>query len=108
MNLQKIFLMKWVILILTLFILNPGLSQVKREEISSFSGVTESISNDFKLIVINEIRIFITANTKIVDEKGNTLKINDLKPKIYVAIEALRKPNGLFENKIVVKKERGV
>jgi hypothetical protein len=87
---------------------NPSFSQVKKEERSSISGIVDSIPEDFKFVVVKDTRVFITPNTKIVDEEGNILKANDLQPKLYVKIEALRKANSLFANKIVVKMPKGV
>ncbi len=89
---------------MTLLFLNPGFSQVKIGDTISFPGVIESIQKDFKFIVINEVRIFISPDTKIVDENGNILKIKELKSRLNVTIEAIRNPNGLFAKKIVVKR----
>jgi len=104
MNLQKLLLMKMVIVIVTLVIFHPGFSQVKREEIISVSGYIDSIPKDSKFIVVNERRVFISSNTKITSEKGSILKINDLKLRLYVAIEGVRKPDGIFAAKITVIK----
>jgi hypothetical protein len=102
MELQKVCFVKSVIFILTLMIFLPGF-QGKKEETISFPGVIESIDKNFKFIVVNEARIFVTADTNIVDEKGNILKIDDLKPKLSVAIEGVRSPDGFFAKKIVIK-----
>jgi hypothetical protein len=87
---------------------NPSFSQVKKEERSSISGIVESIPEDFRFVVVKDTRVFITPNTKIVDEEGNILKAKDLQPKLYVKIEVLRRSNSLFANKIVVKMPKGV
>ena len=102
MELQKVCFVKSVIFMLTLLIFLPGF-QGKKEEIISFHGVIESIDKNFKFIVVNEARIFVTADTNIVDEKGNILKIDDLKPKLSIVVEAFRNPNGFFAKRIVVK-----
>jgi len=83
-------------------IFNPGFNQVKKEEVMSFPGVIENVDKDFKFIV-NETRILLSTATKIVDEKGNAFKINDLKPKLNVAIEVIRNPDGFLAKRIVVK-----
>jgi hypothetical protein len=108
MNLRKGFSTTLVVLIITFLMFNPSFSQVKKEERSSISGIIESIPEDFKFVVVKDMRVFITPNTKIVDEEGNILKANDLQPKLYVKIEVLRKSNSLFANKIVVKMPKGV
>jgi hypothetical protein len=104
MNSKKIFLIKVAIFILTFPVFNLGFTQVKIGETISFPGVIEKIQEDFKFIVINEVRIFISPDTKIVDEKGKILKINELKLRLNVIIEALRSTEGFFAKKIVVKK----
>lgn len=104
MKLRKVVFIHIVILILTLLILGPGFSQVKKEETISFTGSIDSIPKDSKFIVVNERRVFISSNTKIASEKGSILKINDLKLRLYVAIEGVRKPDGIFAAKITVIK----
>jgi hypothetical protein len=103
-NLRKIFLIEFAIFILTFLVLNLAFSQVKMGEITSFPGVIESIPADFRFIVINEVRIYISPDTKIVNETGNILKIEELKPRFHVTIEAVRSKDGFYAKKIVVKK----
>ena len=104
MNSKKILLMKFSIFIFILFVVNFGFSQIRKEEIISFSGTITRISNDYKFIVVNEMNILINSDTKIVNEKGKTLKINDLKPELFVRIEGAQNPNGFLAKKILVKK----
>jgi len=102
MKLQKILLLKLMVVIVTLFILHPGFSQVKREEAISFSGAIDSIPKDPKFIVVNERRVFISSNTKIANAKGSILKRNDLKRGLRVTVEGLQRPEGVFAEKITV------
>jgi hypothetical protein len=102
MKLQRILLLKLVIIILTLFIFHPGFSQVKSEKTLSFSGTIDSIPNDPKFIVVNETRVFISSNTKIANPKGSILKKNDLKRGLSVSVEGVQKPEGIFAGKITV------
>jgi hypothetical protein len=104
MNLQRLLLMKLIILAVALLIVHPGFSQVKGEEIKSFSGYIESIPKDSKFIVVNEVRVFISSNTRIIDEKGSVLKIDHLKPRHWVAIDGVRKSDGILAGKITVMK----
>ena len=104
MNFKKIFLIEFAIFILTFLVFNLGFSQVKIGEATSFPGVIESIPADFKFIVVNEVRIYISPDTKIVNENGNILKIEELKPRFNVTIEAVRSKDGFYAKKIVVKK----
>jgi hypothetical protein len=103
-NLKKIFLIEFAIFILTFLVFNLGFSQVKMGETTSFPGVIESIPADFKFIVVNEVRIYISPDTKIVNENGNILKIEELKPRFNVTIEGVRSKDGFYAKKIVVKK----
>jgi hypothetical protein len=100
MKLEKGCFVKSVIFMLTLLIFLPGIQGIK-EEAASYSGVIKSIDKDFKLIV-NDLEVLISDNTKIVDEKGNILRMNDLKPGLSVAIEGVRSSNGFFAKKIVI------
>lgn len=108
MNLQKRFLINFTILIIVLLILTPGFSQVRSGETVSFSGMIKSISKDFKSILINNINIGISSDTNIFDEDGNSLKIDELRPQLYLTIEALENRSGFFAKKIVVRKPKGV
>jgi hypothetical protein len=107
MKIEKVLLTKSTILILILLILTPSFSQVKAGEIIPFTGTIKSISKDFKSIVIDNINIAISSDTKILDEKGNALKVNELRPELYVAIEALENPHVFLARRIVVKTFRG-
>ncbi len=104
MNAKNVLLMKFSIFIFILFVVNFGFSQVNEEEILSFSGIITTISKDYKFIVVNDVNILISSNTKIVNEKGKSLKINDLKPELYIRIEGVQNSNGFLAKKIVVKK----
>ena len=101
MKLEKAYFIKSVMFMLTLLIFLPGIQGIKQETIS-YSGVIESIDKDFKFIVVNGAKILISENTKIVDEKGNILKMDDLKPKLSVVIEGVRSPEGFLAKKIVI------
>lgn len=101
MKLEKAYLIKLAMFMLTLLIFLPGIQGIKQEA-TSYSGVIESIDKDFKFIVVNGAKMLISGNTKIVDEKGNILKMDDLKPKLSATIEGVRSSNGFFVRKIVI------
>jgi hypothetical protein len=90
--------------VITLLFLSQSFSQGRIGEIISFPGVIQSVQEDFKFIVINEVRIFISPDTKIVDESGKILKRDELKSRLHVDIEAVRNPNGFFAKKIALQK----
>jgi hypothetical protein len=50
------------------------------------------------------MNILISTDTKIVNEKGAILKINDLRLGLFVGIEGSKNQNGFFARKIVIKK----
>jgi len=109
MNLQTRSLINFfTILIIVLLILTPGLSQVRPGETVSLSGMVKSISRDFSSILINNINIWISSDTKVFDEDGNSLNLDQLRPRLHLTIEALEQQGGFFANKIVVMKPRGV
>jgi hypothetical protein len=85
----------------TLLIFLPGIQGIRLEAIS-YSGVIESVDKDFKFIVVNGANMLISKDTTIVDEKGNILKRDDLKPKLSVVIEGLRSSDGFLVRKIII------
>jgi hypothetical protein len=102
MNVRKLLLLKVTIVVITLAINYPGFTQVKKEEIASFNGYIDHIPKDSSFIVVNEQRVFISSNTKIVSERGSILKLNHLKPRLHVVIEGVQKPDGIFADKIII------
>ena len=102
MKLQKILLLKLIVVIATLFMLDPGFSQVRRDEAISFSGSIDNIPKDSKFIVVNETRVFVSSNTKIASAKGSILKKNDLKQGQAVSVEGVPKPERIYAQKITV------
>ena len=101
MKSEKAYFIKSIMFMLALLIFLPGIQGIKQEAIS-YSGVIESIDKDFKFIVVNGAKMLISGDTKIVDEKGNILKMDDLKPKLSVVIEGVRGPEGFLAKKIVI------
>jgi hypothetical protein len=101
MKSEKAYFIKSIMFMLALLIFLPGIQGIKQEAIS-YSGVIESIDKDFKFIVVNGAKMLISGDTKIVDEKGNILKMDDLKPKLSVVIEGVRGPEGFLAKKIVM------
>jgi hypothetical protein len=101
MKSKKANLIKSVMFMFTLLIFLPGFQGIKQETIS-YSGVIENIDKDFKFIVVNGAKILISGNVTIVDEKGNILKADALKPRHSVVIEGISSPQGFLAKKIVV------
>ncbi len=87
---------------LILLIFLPGIQGFKQEG-TSYSGVIESIDKDFRFIVLNGAKMRISQNTAILDEKGNRLKIDALKPKLFAMIEGVTTPEGFLAVKIVIR-----
>jgi hypothetical protein len=104
MSSRKVFLIQLAIAIILFSAVNLGFSQMRKEEVLFFSGRIARISGDYRWMVVNEVNILIDSNTKVVDEKGKSLKINDLKPELYVRIEGVRHGNGFLAKNILVKK----
>ena len=101
MKLEKRCFVKSVIFMLALVIFLPGIQGIKQED-ASYSGAIKSVDKDFKSIVVNNVKVLISDNTKIVDEKRNILRTNDLKPGLSVTIEGVPGSSGFFAKKIVI------
>lgn len=87
---------------LILLIFLPGIQGFKQEG-TSYSGVIESIDKDFRFLVLNGAKMRISQNTVVLDEKGNMLKIDALKPKLFAMIEGVTTPEGFLAVKIVIR-----
>ena len=79
----------------------PGFTQDKGEKNVTFSGLIESIPKDGTYIVVSEAKVLV-AGAKIVSDAGSTLSMTDLKPKLYVTVEAVQKRSGIFARKVTV------
>jgi hypothetical protein len=106
MKLKKTLFIQFVILMMTLLFLYPCFSQVKIGETISFSGVIQSIHRDSNFIVINEVRIYMSPDTKIVNEDGDILPTDTLQSRQKVMIEASRSKEGFYAKKIILKKKK--
>src|SRR4030042_3749897 len=94
MNFRKIITTNATLLILTLLSLNMSFAEIKPQQTIAFPGVIEQVSVNLKYIVVNETIISLPLNTKIMDEKENTLNLHDLKPGGAIHIEVIKKANG--------------
>ena len=101
MKLEKSHFAIFGIFMLTLLIFLPGIQGIPHEAVS-YSGAIESIDKDLKYIVVNGAKILISGSATILDEKGNILKVDVLKPKLSVVIEGVSGPEGFLAKKIVI------
>ena len=86
-----------------------GFAQTKGEkETIFFSGIVKNVFWDYKSIIVNEKNFFISHDTKVIDQKGNRLKIGDVKTNSDVAIDAIQNQNGYMIKNIVVILDKGV
>ena len=102
MQLKKVSLFQFILLVMTLLLVGSGLSQGKKEGVLSFFGSIDSIPESGRFIVVNEQRVYITTNTKIVDEKNNLLKMDHLKRGLSVKVTGIRKAEGIYADRITV------
>lgn len=105
MKLEKSSFIKYAVFMLALLIFLPGVQGFKLET-ANYSGVIERIDKDSKYIMVNNAKILISADVKIVDEKANILKAEVLRPKMSVVIEGIHGPDGFLANKIIVNKPK--
>lgn len=104
MNLKRVFFVKLLVLMLALSSIGPAFSQGKQGKTIVRAGEIEWVSRDFKYIGINEGKVLITPQTKVFDERGNSLNIRDLRQGRYVVVEMIRNPDGSTEKRIIIKK----
>jgi hypothetical protein len=79
----------------------PGFCQDKGEKVVTFSALIQAVPKDATFIVINEAKVVVSGAT-IVNDSGSTLSIGDLKPKLYVTVEAVKRPDGFSARKVTV------
>lgn len=103
MKLKKEIIVSFMILSLTFLVLNPGHAQVKGNPAAIFPGVVEQISADSKFIVVNEAKIFLSSDAKIMDAFGNSLTLSDLKRGSFITLEVIKSGDGFLAKTIVLK-----
>jgi hypothetical protein len=88
---------------------NGSFGQTKGAKETIFlSGIVKEVSWDHQSIVINGRKFFISGDTRVEDQKGNRLRLGDVKINLEFAIDAIQNPNGYTIKKIVVITDRGV
>lgn len=108
MNFRKILFASLSILLVTLVIITSGFPQGEGAGSASFTGVIENISGDLTYIVINETKISISLSTQIIDERGNVIKADVLRPQFSVAVQVVQTRDGFLAKKIVIKNRKGL
>jgi len=107
MNLKKAFLIQCVVFLVFVALISPCLSEVKPVRGFPRAVVIQSVSPDFTYFVIDKEKYLVGKKTMIVDEKGNVLKISDLKPQLLVKVESIPTQRaGRLTKKIVVMERR--
>jgi len=104
---KKVFCAWCMVLMVTAIGFHVSYGETKKEETQSFSAMVQSISGDRTFIVVNETRVFVTRDTKIVNEKGNPITVYELKPKMAITLEVFKKPKGFFAKKISIAGPKG-
>ena len=100
MRAQKFFLIGSITFMLSLLIFLSGFQVIK---VATISGVIESSDKDSGFIVVGEANISVSADTRIMDEKGKILNIQDLNANLSVEVEGIQNPGGFTATKIIVK-----
>lgn len=104
-NYISLFIKLFVILI-TFSIAQPIFSQSVTEGDVSFMGTILNIPPDFTSLAFFEKTIGLSAGTTVLNEDGNTLRLQDLRPGFLVRVEAGKGSKGLIAKKIVIQKLR--
>jgi len=102
MKLQRVLLLLLGVMILILLVLQPGFSEVRREARISFSGSIDHIPKDQNYIIVNEMGVYLSPNVKIMSARGSILNRGYLKRGLRVAVEGLRKPEGIVAEKVTL------
>lgn len=106
MRLKKNFFIHFTILLLFILITINNSSHAQKKETITFTGLIKSIS--YNSILVNEVRILISSDTKVSNERGESLKLQDLKKGLYVWVDTVKTSEGFLANKIVIKELKGV
>ena len=104
MNLKKFFFVKLLVLLLVLFLIGPAFSQARDGKRIVYAGIIDWVSQDFKYIGINDHKLPITPQTKVLDEKGNRLATSELRQGRPIVVELIRNPDRSAEIRIVIGK----
>ena len=89
--------------VMVLIFPSTGSAQVKKQGPVVISGTIESIAKDYALMAVNELPILLSSTTTVLDEKGNSLMLSDLKPKRHVRVEAIQTKEGYQAVRIVIR-----
>lgn len=104
MNVRKMFWVELLVVLLALSFVGPAFSQGRPSKTIAHTGVIEWVSRDFKYIGINEGKVSIPPETKIVDKQGNILSVRDLKRGRFVLVEIIRNPDGSRGKRVIIKR----
>ena len=100
MRFKKAFMIS-IFLLATVLLSQPGFPQDKGEKVITFSALIQAVPKDAAYIIINEAKL-VVSGAKIVSDTGSVLGIGDLKPRTYVTVEAVKRPDGFYARKVTV------
>lgn len=103
MRFRKECLSLFLTAMLLLGLLCSGYAQTKKEPVILLPGIIEQISGDLRFLVVNETRIFISPETRVIDEKGKVWGLSELKPGTSIIIEVVRYASGFLAKQIVLQ-----
>ncbi len=101
MRLQKSVVI-WLLVSFVFFVFVAGFRGVKMEPVR-VSGSVETVDKNHQSMIVNGGKVIITPDTKVVDEKGRSLKPSDLQQRSTVEIEALRHGQNFLATKILIR-----
>jgi len=94
-------LMSSILLLAVVLASVPGFSQDRGEKVSTFSALIQDVPKNTNYIIINEAKVLVSG-AMIVSDTGSALGISDLKPRRYVTVEAVKRPDGFYAKKVTV------
>ncbi len=95
----------WILIIFT----STGWGQVKEgKDVVFFSGIVKEISWDHQSMIIQGKKCYVSNDTQVLDQRGNRLKVTDIKANADVTIDAIPHGNGYRIIKIILITDKGV
>ncbi len=92
----------WLLVSFVFFVLVAGFRGVKMEPVR-VSGSVETVDKNHQSMLVNGGKVIITPDTRVLDDKGRSLKPSALQPRSTVEIEALRHGQNFLATKILIR-----
>jgi len=106
MGLIKVFLIKLLVILSVISMVQTVCSETVNGPGISVTGTVLGLSQNFEWLTLFEKSIRLTSGTVFLDEDGNKMRVQDLKPGLLVTVEAVADAKGFLAKRIVIQKLR--